>query len=292
MTDIADCFSHRISEARTKFLAACDAAYIPVQAVAGRATGSEDDRRTIYADLARFGSPSADRLLIMAPAEGGNSAFVSAGLMTALVQEKLYRFLPRDVALVVIHAINPKGPLWPGPEVPSTDQEQDWQSDVLANAEARYQSHPGPKPFSRKQLAELPMSSVIQPAWDTEALERICHLSQGESTDFRLLELTDMPGIPGQAILATTAPDDWPGFDDDALSSEITASPLLAGFQSLEACENSSHAQLRMALHEGYQPPSDKNKDRFMPERQIGWHAPLWSSARDYLTRLIETLAD
>ena len=283
----------RVSEARTKFLAACDAAYIPVQAVAGRATGSEDDRRTVYADLARFGSPSAERLLVLAPAEGGNSAFVSAGILTALVQEKLYRFLPRNVALATLHAINPKGPLWPA-TFPSPDEGKAAEDAVEENgsSEARYESQPGPRPFNRNQLAELPMASLIQPAWDMPSLEKICLLAKGESRDIRLLELADMPGLPGNGILATRTPGNWPAFGEDPISDEIPTSPLGMRFENLEGCDRCCHAQLRLSLHEGYRPPSDKNKDRFLPDKTTGWHQPLWESTSNYLRKVIESLGD
>jgi hypothetical protein len=60
-------------------------------------------------DVARFGEPDAQRLLIVSSATHGVEGLCGGGIQAALLSGGLHRKLPRGVALLFVHAVNPHG---------------------------------------------------------------------------------------------------------------------------------------------------------------------------------------
>ena len=292
MTDIKDCFSNNVTDARAGFLAACDAAHIPVTAYSGTATGTEDDRRTVYADVARFGSPSAEKVLVLVPAEGGLSAFLAAGLITATVREKLYRHLDRDVALVLLHAINPKGPLWPAAD-PESPRPDDWEDHMLAQAEARFQAHTPPaRPFNRQSLSNRRLSDMIRPAWDREMIASLAGDFLEECKSLYLLELAEMPGQAGKLALTGADEGHWlPQQPKPPAVGETPVSPLGHHLRACAGLVQSFAATARFGTTPNIPGKAgDKNKERFIPDARPHWEKPVWDSGADLITGTIKTI--
>ncbi|WP_181905343.1 DUF2817 domain-containing protein [Aestuariispira insulae] len=290
MTDNKDCFSFSVGQARDRFLAACDSAHIPVTAFPGTATGTEDDRQQVFADIARFGSPSASRVLLLAPAEGGLSAYLSAGLITAAVQEKLYRHLARDVALLLVHAINPKGPLWPvsGVDIP---RPEDWEDSMLAQAEERFQSRPKPPTaFDRQSLSNRRLSDMIEPAWDRTVINTIADQFLEECDRLYILELAEMPGSAGELSLTCDDPSAW--LPQQPKNREYVPESSLSGhFAGFAGLHHSYAALARFGTTPRVPARSeDKNKDRFIPDARPEWENPVRESGTDLITGCIKAI--
>lgn len=103
-------FSLNYAQAREKFLARVRAAGLasssfPIEGLKG-AQGEE-----LAIDVARFGSPSADRLLIVTSAIHGVEGFCGSGCQAALLADQaIFERAEREgVALLLVHAVNPHG---------------------------------------------------------------------------------------------------------------------------------------------------------------------------------------
>lgn len=106
--DINACFAIDYEDARARFRAA----------VAG-GDGTVDERvnpdaegpngEALTTDVARFGDPGASRVLFVTSGTHGVEGFCGSGGQVALIRSGLVAALPADVAVVMIHAINPYG---------------------------------------------------------------------------------------------------------------------------------------------------------------------------------------
>jgi hypothetical protein len=107
---IERCFSASYAEARTKFLAAAREARAAIETVAHplRGPGGEN----LACDIARLGAASATRAIVSISATHGVEGHCGSGAQVATFAEGLYRDLPGDLQVIVIHAINPHGFAW------------------------------------------------------------------------------------------------------------------------------------------------------------------------------------
>ena len=105
----AESFSASYAEARAKFRAAAGAAGGRLESVAHPEPGP--DGGDLTTDIAWFG-PKADKVLLMISATHGVEGFCGSGAQVDWLRRGEAAALPADVAVLMIHAINPYGFAW------------------------------------------------------------------------------------------------------------------------------------------------------------------------------------
>lgn len=100
-------FPARYAAARQAFLDAATAAGAAVESVPHPETGP--DGEALALDVARFGPEGARRVLVVASGTHGVEGRAGSGIQRALVAGGRCGRLPADVAVVLIHAVNPYG---------------------------------------------------------------------------------------------------------------------------------------------------------------------------------------
>lgn len=105
-------FAQSYAEARTKFLAACEAAGLAVQSHAHPLPGR--DGEALAMDVARAGPLQAERLLLVSSGCHGVEGFCGSGVQGALLQDAALAEAAREhqVAVLLVHALNPYGFSW------------------------------------------------------------------------------------------------------------------------------------------------------------------------------------
>lgn len=104
-----DVFSSSYAQARTRFLAAADAAGLAVESKPHPLKGRDGEELAM--DVARDGPPNADKLLIVSSACHGVEGFCGSGVQVAALQDSQWRehASRQGVAVLYIHALNPYG---------------------------------------------------------------------------------------------------------------------------------------------------------------------------------------
>lgn len=97
-------------DARAKFLAAVTAAGAPHEAIQHPLRGPHGEK--LFTDVAWSGPPDATRALVTISATHGVEGYCGSGCQTAWLAEGIHRELPKGVAILAIHAINPHGFAW------------------------------------------------------------------------------------------------------------------------------------------------------------------------------------
>lgn len=110
MVEPSDCFSRTYPEARASFLHACVDRGAAVVSHRHPLTGPKGE--PLFLDEARFGNPAARKVLFVASGTHGIEGFCGSGLQTFLLRHGVTDRLPNDVALVLVHAVNPWGFAW------------------------------------------------------------------------------------------------------------------------------------------------------------------------------------
>lgn len=106
----AECFSPSYASARATFLrAAADAG---AELASHRHPLPGPDGAPLFLDTARFGAPDARRVLFLASGTHGVEGFCGSGIQTWLLRGGIAGRVPEDVALVLVHAVNPWGFAW------------------------------------------------------------------------------------------------------------------------------------------------------------------------------------
>ncbi len=106
MADV-DRFSESYSEARSKFLAAAEAANARVDTYDNPNRGPDGDG--LHTDVASLGSNDAEGVLLLGSGTHGVEGFCGSGIQTGLLQDGIEKRLPPNLRLVMVHAINPYG---------------------------------------------------------------------------------------------------------------------------------------------------------------------------------------
>ncbi|MEQ8601873.1 MAG: DUF2817 domain-containing protein [Marivibrio sp.] len=187
MADADRLFSDDLATARARFLTACDKIGLRVASYPGRGPAPADDG-PLYCDVARLGSPEATRMLVLCPAGAGGAGFAGAAAVLGVLSGGLIRDLPRDVSCLLIHAVNPLGPIWPDrPDAPPPASSAgnapgpgdgapltaDWDDGVLSAAERRFAAYEEAQRFDRERLAGRTLAELAPPAWDAAVLQAI-----------------------------------------------------------------------------------------------------------------------
>ena len=104
------CFSKDYAEARRKFRAAAAKAGAVLKSYPHpkKGPGGED----LATDVARIGSATAKRVLLIQSATHGVEGFCGSGAQIAWLKSGDWKRLPKGVAVVLVHAINPYGFSW------------------------------------------------------------------------------------------------------------------------------------------------------------------------------------
>ncbi len=100
-------FSESYGAARRAFLAACADAGAAVEN--HRNPAAARDGEALFTDVARIGAPAASRLFIATSGTHGVEGFCGSACQVGYLREGLFRGLPSDTAMVLVHAINPHG---------------------------------------------------------------------------------------------------------------------------------------------------------------------------------------
>lgn len=103
----AEHFSQSYAEARRRFLEAARAAGAELTAREHPLKGPAGE--TLATDVARLGPAGATRILGIGSGTHGVEGYCGSGVQTALLSDGFARELPKDTAVVFIHAINPYG---------------------------------------------------------------------------------------------------------------------------------------------------------------------------------------
>jgi hypothetical protein len=109
--DLPACFSENYAEARRRFLAAVHATPpTELKSYVNPHRGPLGEE--LATDVAWFGPADAKKLLVLQTATHGVEGFCGSASVIDLLRINAQRHLPRGVALMIIHAINPHGFAW------------------------------------------------------------------------------------------------------------------------------------------------------------------------------------
>jgi hypothetical protein len=100
-------FSIDYSEARQKFLEACQALGVDIESFTNPGRGPEGEG--LYTDVALIGPQDAKVILMLVSGTHGIEGFAGSGIQTGLLQEGLASRLRQDMSILMVHAINPYG---------------------------------------------------------------------------------------------------------------------------------------------------------------------------------------
>lgn len=108
---IRDYFSADYGEARRKFRDAATAAGAQLASYVNEHTKAPSGD-AVSTDVAWIGPRTASRVLMTISATHGAEGFCGAGVQTGTFASGFVRDLPRDTALLAVHAVNPHGFAW------------------------------------------------------------------------------------------------------------------------------------------------------------------------------------
>ena len=110
--DSLDCFSRSYAQARSRFLAVAGAGGLQVSSHAALLRGVDGEELAM--DLALFGPGTADKLIIVSSACHGIEGYAGSAAQLALMQDPQFarEVRERDVAVLLIHGLNPHGFSW------------------------------------------------------------------------------------------------------------------------------------------------------------------------------------
>ena len=100
-------FSADYEEARKKFLDASRAAGASIESIWHPNTGPKGT--PLYTDVAFMGPKHANRILMLVSGTHGIEGFAGSGIQAGLLREGIASHLDTDMAVVMVHAINPYG---------------------------------------------------------------------------------------------------------------------------------------------------------------------------------------
>ena len=103
-------FARDYSDARAKFLAAAGTAGAKVTSLQHPLRGPDTER--LFADVAWWGPPDAERVLVTVSGTHGVEGFCGSLCQVAWFADGMVKEMPRGTALAAIHAINPHGFAW------------------------------------------------------------------------------------------------------------------------------------------------------------------------------------
>ena len=108
MTKARDFFSRDYADARKRFTGAAKAAGIaPVRHLNPNGKGPNGEE--LSTEVVRFGPAPAENVIFVSSGTHGVEGFCGSGAQVGMLANGLYKELPKNTALVLIHGINPHG---------------------------------------------------------------------------------------------------------------------------------------------------------------------------------------
>lgn len=108
--NVIDYFSATYPEARSKFLDSCAALDLAVEHHVHPERGRQGEE--LATDVVRIGPTDASHVFFTMSATHGVEGFCGSGVQVGALRSGLYNALPGNIAVVLIHAINPHGFSW------------------------------------------------------------------------------------------------------------------------------------------------------------------------------------
>ena len=102
-------FSRSYERARQHFLALCAQNHAVLEHILHPEMGPDGK---LYADIALWGEPDCDHLLVITSATHGVEGYTGSGLQSLLLAEGLSQTLPAGTSLLMVHGVNPYGFAW------------------------------------------------------------------------------------------------------------------------------------------------------------------------------------
>jgi len=144
-------------DARSRFLAAAASTGAVTEAIQHPLRGPHSEK--LFTDVAWIGPRDARAALVTLSATHGVEGYCGTGCQVAWLEEGLYRELPRGVAVLAIHAINPHGYAW-------TRRVTEDNVDLNRNFVDHAQPHPANPGYAA--LADI----VTPPVWNRESIDQ------------------------------------------------------------------------------------------------------------------------
>lgn len=202
-TQAVTCFSADAAEARRRFLSACDRVGLRVDSHASHGTD-----QPAWCDVTRLGSPDARRVVVLCSAAGGPAGMLGCGAALGVLTQGGYRDLPREVALVLVHAMNPRGPVWPVEDAP--EETGQWSDSLLSGAERQLAAFRAGEDAATAidwaKLRDRPMASLRPPGWTAEVLRAIARTRLAGAEDVCIVDPRTGPGPFAEATLVGCDP--------------------------------------------------------------------------------------
>ncbi|MCO5125473.1 MAG: M14 family metallopeptidase [Rhizobacter sp.] len=149
---VAAAFSQSYAEARSKFLAAVEAAGLDAHSHPHPLLGR--DGEPLAMDVVRDGAADATRLLIVSSACHGVEGFCGSGVQITLLGDDAFRAEARSkgVAVLYIHALNPYGFSW-------------WRRTTHENVDLNRNFHDFSKPLPANPGYDELAALLVPPTW-------------------------------------------------------------------------------------------------------------------------------
>jgi len=194
LMDVAHYFSSDRKTARAHFLSACKAAgldvvpyYAPREVLR---TGEP------IVEVARIGRPYAPTVVALTCGAWEDEGLCASGIFTTLLRHDFARHLPRDIALVLIHAIAPAGLSGLGRGEPAHEpMEQQWSHEALVAAESRFAS------YVQQSAAPSETENAVVIPWQASLLCEIADHFFDKVKRTVLIDMRTGPGPYGEADL-------------------------------------------------------------------------------------------
>lgn len=192
--DVSHYFSSDRTAARAHFLSACKAANLEVVPYYAprEVTGTTDP----IVEVTRIGRPYASTVIALTCGAWEDEGLCASGIFTTLLRQDFARLLPRDTALILIHAIAPAGLSGLGRGEPAPDMpENNWTHQALAAAESRFASY-----VQKKAMPETDSPGAAIP-WQARLLCEIADDFFRQAKRTVVVDLRTGPGPYGEADL-------------------------------------------------------------------------------------------
>jgi hypothetical protein len=153
--------------ARNRFLAACSLTGASTTAYRG------GERQDCWLDIARLGPPDAEAILILCCGFQGAEGFCGSAILTHWLNQGPHRAAPRDIGVVLIHAILPAGTAAGGATAPDDAADRDWSDNVLRAAARRFARYARSKGLSADAPPPAPDGARDNAAWLADAFKTL-----------------------------------------------------------------------------------------------------------------------
>jgi len=153
-----------------------------------------------WIDVARLGSPDATRVEVLCCGLNGEEGYCGSGALVSWLAENWHQELPHDVAMILIHGINP-GPLittdGAAAATPRSLAAQGWTDTVLAAAEYRFTEYTK-KNIGAKEAGTPKYSANI---WLEKIFESIAALITEKMVHVALIEFHTNLALSGDVSI-------------------------------------------------------------------------------------------